>query len=463
MERKRKQENYQSKLTRATHNFHHAGGNGLNAYGRNNHGNGDLISKRHAGISTFSSYAKSYGHISYDDYGGYDRNNAKYDYYEHSPYDCKLYTMGTRILKLHRRWQEIIPNSLAPHEIFEEQKKLNERVRIFDQEKWEKHIRAKRVDECHFNIANYVSYVLGIEDKGRNMEKELGNSLEDLPCLGEFVENVGYVSSSLDAFIENHNDFVSLNQLMSFVSGQAEFSCNEQKLSNAINSLDTLFQNTFGFQFYHLHLKEHVLKDFENQMQANLELFKVNPLAFENSNLKKEAFERICNYLVVEHLYYHKPFKDWFSKLFILSASFQKNSCAFILKHEYEDTLFIHLIFKEFFDKVVSKEKCRPSWDVGNFMFIFSHLILCNNIGEKRCVYVKENHALTLEGKTKTEFVNALHSKNLGVIQDNNKKLERCHSSSTRRLRLGSTGIRTMSFFNTSLSLMAMAKGFANS
>ncbi|KAI5667173.1 hypothetical protein M9H77_17026 [Catharanthus roseus] len=38
-----------------------------------------------------------------------------------------------------------------------------------------------RVEECHLNIANYVSYVVRIEDKGRNMEKELGNFLKDLP------------------------------------------------------------------------------------------------------------------------------------------------------------------------------------------------------------------------------------------------------------------------------------------
>ncbi|KAI5676150.1 hypothetical protein M9H77_07100 [Catharanthus roseus] len=31
------------------------------------------------------------------------------------------------------------------------------------------------VDECHLNISNYFSYVLGIEDKGSNMEKELSN------------------------------------------------------------------------------------------------------------------------------------------------------------------------------------------------------------------------------------------------------------------------------------------------
>ncbi|KAI5668389.1 hypothetical protein M9H77_18242 [Catharanthus roseus] len=46
-------------------------------------------------------------------------------------------------------------------------------------------------------------------------------------CLGKFVENFGYVSSFLDTFMENHNDFVFLNQLMYFVSGQVEFSCNE--------------------------------------------------------------------------------------------------------------------------------------------------------------------------------------------------------------------------------------------
>ncbi|KAI5680846.1 hypothetical protein M9H77_02073 [Catharanthus roseus] len=45
-------------------------------------------------------------------------------------------------------------------------------------------------------------------------------------CSGKFVEYVGYVSSFLDTFMENHNGFVSLNQLMSFVSDQVEFSCN---------------------------------------------------------------------------------------------------------------------------------------------------------------------------------------------------------------------------------------------
>ncbi|KAI5649967.1 hypothetical protein M9H77_35972 [Catharanthus roseus] len=123
----------------------------------------------------------------------------------------------------------------------------------------------RRVYECHLTIADYVSYVLGIEDKRRNMEKELGNFLKDLPI--------------------------------------------------------SLFLNPSLMRY----------EDFECQMKAYLELIKVNPLAFEKSILSKEVFERICKYFIVEHLYYHIPFEDCFSKLFIiLRASFEKNSCAFI-------------------------------------------------------------------------------------------------------------------------------------
>ncbi|KAI5657464.1 hypothetical protein M9H77_26257 [Catharanthus roseus] len=39
-------------------------------------------------------------------------------------------------------------------------------------------------------------------------------------CLGKFDENVSYISSFLDTFIENHNDFVFLNQLISVMSRQ---------------------------------------------------------------------------------------------------------------------------------------------------------------------------------------------------------------------------------------------------
>ncbi|KAI5657965.1 hypothetical protein M9H77_26758 [Catharanthus roseus] len=72
--------------------------------------------------------------------------------------------------------------------------------------------------------------------------------------------------------------------------------------------------------------REFLLKDFESRMGVNLELFKVNPLAFEKSNFRKDAFEQVGKYFVVEHLCYHKPFKGWLSKLVTSCASFGKNS-----------------------------------------------------------------------------------------------------------------------------------------
>ncbi|KAI5667943.1 hypothetical protein M9H77_17796 [Catharanthus roseus] len=69
-EAKSKQEDYQSKLARDMHNFHHCGGNVVNAYGGSNHENGNFIPRRHVRVGNFSSYAKSTEHTSYDDYGG---------------------------------------------------------------------------------------------------------------------------------------------------------------------------------------------------------------------------------------------------------------------------------------------------------------------------------------------------------------------------------------------------------
>ncbi|KAI5650435.1 hypothetical protein M9H77_36440 [Catharanthus roseus] len=292
-----------------------------------------------------------------------------------------------------------------------------------------------RVDEYHFNIANYASCVLGVEDKGRSMEKELGTIPEELPislslnlslmwhevsfvelelflesylshvsimgviCIISFggglflvvsstsksvsyceplknnlVKNnvsdepscfdyelvhgdplfddkvVGFLEFNWASFVIFHesfkekyvkncdpilsffetfmNDFdgaISLNLSLLFLSNQGKFLCHRQKLANVTTSLDTSLENTFGFQFYHLHFKELLLEDFENQIGDNLEFFKVNLLAFEKSNLRKEAFEQACNDFVVGHLYYHRPFKEWFLKLFMSFDSFPKN------------------------------------------------------------------------------------------------------------------------------------------
>ncbi|KAI5666875.1 hypothetical protein M9H77_16728 [Catharanthus roseus] len=70
MEAKSKREDYQSKFPRAKHNFHHGGSNRFNAYGRSSHRHGNFTPKRRNRVGNFSSYAKSYGHTSCDDYGG---------------------------------------------------------------------------------------------------------------------------------------------------------------------------------------------------------------------------------------------------------------------------------------------------------------------------------------------------------------------------------------------------------
>ncbi|KAI5677774.1 hypothetical protein M9H77_08724 [Catharanthus roseus] len=93
----RKQEDYQSKIPRDMHNCYRGFGNGVNAYARSNHGHGNFISRRHDGYrdftpkthngtGNFSSYAKSYGRTSYDNYGGYERVNVKH--IEDSSYGC---------------------------------------------------------------------------------------------------------------------------------------------------------------------------------------------------------------------------------------------------------------------------------------------------------------------------------------------------------------------------------------
>ncbi|KAI5676954.1 hypothetical protein M9H77_07904 [Catharanthus roseus] len=103
MEGIRKQEDFHAKYARDEHNFDHCGGNGVNAYGGNNHSGGKFISrghdnyvtsllKRSIGVGNFSSCAKSYEHNSCDNYRGYERVNDKYD--EHSPCD---YYEGYRV------------------------------------------------------------------------------------------------------------------------------------------------------------------------------------------------------------------------------------------------------------------------------------------------------------------------------------------------------------------------------
>ncbi|KAI5657703.1 hypothetical protein M9H77_26496 [Catharanthus roseus] len=87
--------------------------------------------------------------------------------------------------------------------------------------------RVRKVDEYHFSIANDVSCVLGIEGKGRSMEKDLGTILEELPdsslhsgfmfdpsCYDFGVMNNASIESIVVGFGFDVN--IGVNLLMSF-------------------------------------------------------------------------------------------------------------------------------------------------------------------------------------------------------------------------------------------------------
>ncbi|KAI5652986.1 hypothetical protein M9H77_30173 [Catharanthus roseus] len=129
MEAKNKLGDYHSKLARDMHNFYHGGGNVFNAYVENNHGNGNYTPKRYNGFGNFSSYGKFYGHASYDDYGGYDRDNAKYADCEHSPYDCYEqyhHSYGRKDKQFFKPPQRVAKVEIKKRSTIEEFSKVNE-------------------------------------------------------------------------------------------------------------------------------------------------------------------------------------------------------------------------------------------------------------------------------------------------------------------------------------------------
>ncbi|KAI5656986.1 hypothetical protein M9H77_25779 [Catharanthus roseus] len=71
MEAIRRQEMAYSKLARARPNFYKDGDYDGNSYNESNHRGGNLTYRREIRIDNFSSHAKTFDHIPYDDYGGY--------------------------------------------------------------------------------------------------------------------------------------------------------------------------------------------------------------------------------------------------------------------------------------------------------------------------------------------------------------------------------------------------------
>ncbi|KAI5652921.1 hypothetical protein M9H77_30108 [Catharanthus roseus] len=72
-----RQEIAYSKLARARSNYYKDGDRGGNAYGGSHRRDGHFTHKSQIGIGNFSSHAKTFDHIHYEDYG------------ENSPYDVQ--------------------------------------------------------------------------------------------------------------------------------------------------------------------------------------------------------------------------------------------------------------------------------------------------------------------------------------------------------------------------------------
>ncbi|KAI5681107.1 hypothetical protein M9H77_02334 [Catharanthus roseus] len=92
----------------------------------------------------------------------------------------------------------------------------------------------------------------------------------------------------LVVFMKDFIGFATSNQL-SFLSGHIEFFLNEHELSNVVESLKTLFENAYDFQFYHSHFKKFMLKkDFENKMGVRFEELQASPCVFVKTILEKK-------------------------------------------------------------------------------------------------------------------------------------------------------------------------------
>ncbi|KAI5664098.1 hypothetical protein M9H77_23421 [Catharanthus roseus] len=217
-----------------------------------------------------------------------------------------------------------------------------------------------------------------IEEKGRRTEKELKTILEELPISLSLNPSLMCYEVSLvglELFLESYPFHVSIyGDLCVISSGGALFlvvfyasTC----LSSYAFLEDSLLHSGSMFE-----LSCHDFRVMNNvSIESTVVRFGLDDALFDILQDK---------YLVkfVENIVYVSSFLNTFMEnhnnfvsLIQLMSFLQKNSCAFILKHEFEDTLFIHLIFKEFFDRVVFKEQCRPFWNFKSFKSTFRHLL----------------------------------------------------------------------------------------
>ncbi|KAI5663354.1 hypothetical protein M9H77_22677 [Catharanthus roseus] len=258
---KSKREDYQSKLSRDMHNFHHDGGNRFNAYGGNKHGNGNFTPRRQVGVGIEDK----------------ERNMEKElgTTLEESPISVSLIPSLMCYEVSFVELEFFLESYLSHVSIYEDlyaisfggdlflvvpyvSKCLSSLVSLEDPlmrsgVKFDPSCYGFRMlDNASFADPNIVSCEL---------ECALFYVLLD-KSMGKYVKQCYYVLPFLGVFMRNINGFILLKQHEVFLNEQIAFVSGKYEPSIEVT---TFFGNTFGFKIYHLHFKKFLLKDFETE------------------------------------------------------------------------------------------------------------------------------------------------------------------------------------------------------
>ncbi|KAI5680980.1 hypothetical protein M9H77_02207 [Catharanthus roseus] len=184
-------------------------GNGVNAYGGNNHGNGDFTPKRHNGVGIEDkgrNMEKELGTILEElpislslipPLMCYEVSFMKLKFFLGSYLPHVSIYGDLCAISFGRGLFLVVPyvsKYLSSHAFLEDL--LLHSGSMFD---------PSFHDFGVLNNASIESTVVGIRLDGASFD------MQHDKCLGKLVKNVDYVSSFLDTFVENYNDFVSLN------------------------------------------------------------------------------------------------------------------------------------------------------------------------------------------------------------------------------------------------------------
>ncbi|KAI5654593.1 hypothetical protein M9H77_31780 [Catharanthus roseus] len=188
-------------------------------------GHGNFTPRRYNEVGIFSSYAKSYGHTSYEDYGGYNRDNVSYDYYEHSPYivmksiiivmTISLFPSNS-YLSFEIYFKEIKFVSLAFMENGYQFFFLNSFGTLLEKRQYLEFNTLSyvipRVDEYYYNVANYASCMLGMEKCSILQELPTSLSLNpSLMCYEVSLVELEFLLKSYLSHVSIHGDLGAIS------------------------------------------------------------------------------------------------------------------------------------------------------------------------------------------------------------------------------------------------------------